>query len=140
MRVPLCDRRQPLALNLTPMIDVVFQLIIFFLLSTHFVQQEAQQELALPTAATGHEAPAESPPRVTINLLPDGQILMGSSEAQPNEIASRLAYERERTSRDLEVRIRADRSLPYGAVEPVLLACAEAGIWNVTFAVYKKEP
>jgi biopolymer transport protein ExbD len=140
MRAPRTSRRQPIGVNMTPMIDVVFLLIVFFLLSTHFVQQESHLELNLPTAATGHEPSADSPPRVTINILPDGQILLGSSEARPDEIAHRLQYEREHTSGDLEVRIRADRTLPYGAVEPILLACAQAGIWNVTFAVHQKEP
>ena len=140
MRVPLTSNRQSVGLNLTPMIDVVFLLIVFFLLSTHLVQQESHMELNLPTAASGHEPPAESPPRVTVNLLPDGQIMLGNTEAPLDEVARRLQFERERTSGDLEVRIRADRTLPYGAVEPILLACAEAGVWNVTFAVHEKEP
>ena len=40
---------------------------------------------------------------------------------------------------DLEVRIRSDRTVPYARVEPVMLSCAKAGIWNVTFAVYRPE-
>ena len=40
---------------------------------------------------------------------------------------------------DQEVRIRSDRSVPYRFVEPVMIACARAGAWNVTFAVIRKE-
>ncbi len=139
MRLPLRINRQPIGLNMTPLIDVVFLLIVFFLVSSNLARQETQMELDLPTAASGDEAMAEGRPRVSVNVLADGRILLGNIEAQPEEIAERLAFERNRSGDDLEVRIRSDRSVPYGSVEPVLLACADAGIWNVTFAVFKKE-
>jgi hypothetical protein len=40
---------------------------------------------------------------------------------------------------DLEVRIRSDRSVEYSRIEPILLACVRAGIWNVSFAVLRRE-
>lgn len=126
-------------MNMTPLIDVVFLLIIFFLVSSHLARQETQLELNLPSAVSSHEAAAESRPRVSVNVLADGRILLGSAESDPAEITERLRFERDRSGDDMEVRIRSDRTVPYGNVEPVLLACAEAGIWNVTFAVYKKQ-
>lgn len=137
MRVPQ-RQRQATGLNMTPMIDVVFQLIIFFLLSNHLAQQETHLELNLPAAASGKEVDDNTVPRVTINVLADGSILLGNHETPASELTSRLKFELDKSSSDLEVRIRADRSVPYQAVEPILLACADAGIWNVTFAVYKK--
>ncbi|MCI0492042.1 MAG: biopolymer transporter ExbD [Planctomycetes bacterium] len=137
MRVPHRPL-QTLGLNMTPMIDVVFQLIIFFLLSNHLAQQESHLVLDLPAALSGREAEINSAPRVTISVLADGQILLGTRPTPVEELASRLEFERKRAGKDLEVRIRADRSVPYQAVEPILLACADAGVWNVTFAVYKK--
>ena len=139
MRVPLRSRRDSVALNLTPLIDVVFLLIIFFLVSSHLASQETQLDLDLPSAASGHEATVESRPRVSINVFADGRVLLGSTATPRDEIATRLAFERTRSGDDLEVRIRADRGVPYGAVEPLLLACADAGVWNVTFAVFKKD-
>jgi biopolymer transport protein ExbD len=139
MRVPLRSRGQSVGLNMTPLIDVVFLLIIFFLVSSHLAQQETQLELPLPSAASGREATVEGRPRVSINLLADGRVLLGSEPAPPAALARRLAFERQREGNDLEVRIRADRSVPYGAVEPILLACSDAQIWNVTFAVLSKE-
>lgn len=139
MRVPLRNRREPIQLNMTPLIDVVFLLIIFFLVSSHLARQETQLELDLPTAASGREAAVESRPRLSVNVLPDGRIMLGSTETLPGDIARRLQYERNQTGDDLEVRIRADRSVPYGIVEPILTACAESGIWNVNFAVFNRE-
>jgi biopolymer transport protein ExbD len=136
MRLP---QRRPVAarINMTPMIDVTFQLIIFFLLSSRLAQQEAI-ELELPAAASGNQAVDDQPPRLTVNVSPDGQVMFGSTRTPPEEMTGRLRIERERLGRDLEIRIRADRSVPYGTIEPILLACAEADIWNVTFAVSEK--
>jgi biopolymer transport protein ExbD len=123
---------------MTPMIDVTFQLIIFFLLSSHLAQQETQLELDLPSAASSRQATGDQRPRLSVNVRSDGSVMLGSTPTRPAEIARRLRIERDRLGGDLEVRIRADRTAPYSAVEPVLLACADARIWNVTFAVFKK--
>jgi biopolymer transport protein ExbD len=139
MRLPARQHSTFSQINMTPMIDVTFQLIIFFLLSSHLAQQENQLELDLPTAASGEQSAANDRPRLVVNVSPDGAVALGSTPTMPGEMSGRLKIERERLGDDLEVRIRADRSVPYSAVEPILLACAEAGIWNVTFAVVRKD-
>jgi biopolymer transport protein ExbD len=124
---------------MTPMIDVTFQLIIFFLLSSRLAQQETQMELDLPAAASGREAVEDGRPRLTVNVSADGRVMLGSTETPREEMAGRLRIERDRLGSDLEIRVRADRSVPYRMVTPILLACSEAGIWNVTFAVVEKD-
>jgi len=131
--------RKPISMNMTPMIDVVFLLIIFFLVSSHLAQQETQLELDLPTATTGTEANNTQNQRITINLTSDGQVLLGADVAEPNQLTSRLTHEREKSTTPLEVRIRADHSIDFGNVKPVLVACAKAGVWDVTFAVTEAE-
>jgi biopolymer transport protein ExbD len=56
-----------------------------------------------------------------------------------DELAARLRERLAVHGGDLEVRIRSDRSVAYANVEPILLACARAGIWNVSFAVFRRE-
>jgi biopolymer transport protein ExbD len=138
MRLPPRRSLASAYINMTPMIDVTFQLIIFFLLSSRLAQQETQMELDLPAAASGREAVDDDRPRLTVNVSADGRVMLSSTETPPEEMARRLRIERERLGGDLEVRVRADRSVPYRLVAPILLACAEAGIWNVTFAVVEK--
>ena len=138
MRMPRFGRGRSVEFNVTPLIDVVFLLIVFFLVSSHLAQQETQIELDLPSAASGQEPDIEPVPRVTINVLGDGQILLGSDAVTADAISRRLQVERQETSDDLEVRIRADRDLAYSHIEPLLLACAEARVWNVSFAVVEK--
>jgi biopolymer transport protein ExbD len=138
MRLPSRRGLGSAHINMTPMIDVTFQLIIFFLLSSRLAQQETQMELKLPAAASGRQAVDDERPRLTVNVSADGRVMLGSTATPPEEMAGRLRVEHQRLGGDLEVRIRADRSVPYSTVGPILLACAEADIWNVTFAVFKK--
>jgi len=123
---------------MTPMIDVVFQLIIFFLVSSHLAQQEVHLDLPLPLADSGQPALDDQTPRVTVNVTGDGRLLVRGRAVEPVELRARLERERAAAGADLEVRIRSDRQVAYRKVEPVLRAAAQAQIWNVTFAVYRR--
>jgi biopolymer transport protein ExbD len=142
MRAPSHPGRGSVGFNMTPMIDVVFLLIIFFLVSSHLARQEVQMELDLPEAGTGERPAEDDTRRVIVNVLPQaepgGQLMVGGRAMQPDELASLIAFEAEQTEGPLEVRIRTDRRAPYRLVEPIMLACADAGVWRVTFAVIEK--
>ena len=125
-------------MNMTPMIDVVFLLIIFFLVSSHLAKQEAQMELPLPTADSG-QTPADESVRVTVNVLADGSVRLAGRETPVDRLRERLAQKRDEEGDALEVRIRTDQNLPYRLFEPVMVACAEANIWNVTIAVHRRQ-
>jgi biopolymer transport protein ExbD len=138
MKIPRRDTHGSVGFDMTPMIDIVFQLIIFFLLTGHLVKQETQMQLALPEAASGEEQELDDDtPRLTVNVQPDGQVSLGSGVVTNNELIGRLAEKRAAVGDSLEVRIRSDRSVPYRVVEPIMLACTKVGIWKVTFAVLR---
>jgi len=135
MRVPSNLRRGRFGFNMTPMIDVVFLLIIFFLVSSHLARQESQMPLPLPTAQTGNRAGDDESPRVVVNVDGSGKITVFGRTVDATQLTEVLAMSAEKSGKSLQVRIRCDRRVPYASVEPVLLASARTGIWNVTFAV-----
>ena len=143
MRVPTNLSRAGLGFNMTPMIDVVFLLIIFFLVSSHLAQQEIQLELDLPDAASGQRPKEDEIRRVVINVLPEQRagkrIMVGGRLVAEEELPQLIDHESRRARREvrgqLEVRIRSDRKVPYRVVEPLMVACARSGVWKVTFAV-----
>ena len=139
MRLPNFARRASIGFNMTPMIDVVFLLIIFFLVSSHLAKQEAQMDLPLPVAHSGSTPDDMESRRVTVNVLEDGHLLLAGRPIRPDQLQQRLQDAAGAGGADLEVRIRSDRYVAYGSVVPILIACARAGIWNVTFAVYRPE-
>ncbi len=140
MRAAVLNReRAPVGINLTPMIDVSFLLIIFFIVSSHLAQQEVQQAIDLPRADSGHPLADPQRQRVIVNVDAHGELTVGGQSLSTDELQQRLAAERARVGDDLEVRIRSARDVPYSRVEPILLACSRANIWKVTFAVFRNE-
>lgn len=135
MRIPFRRLETGVGFNMTPMIDVVFQLIIFFLLSSHLARQETQLPLPLPAAGSAQAAADVERPRLTINVLADGTLLVANRPIDRTELDRLLADRQRQHGEALEVRIRGDRSVAYRHVEAVMLACTRAGIWNVAYAV-----
>jgi biopolymer transport protein ExbD len=139
MKVPHSQRSGEAGINMTPMIDVVFQLIIFFLVSSHLAKQEVQLKLPLPEAASGQLDTHPDIPRLTVNVLADGTLLLAGRSVVASELQERLRERLSELGADVEVRIRGHRDVAYQHVEPLLVACAKSGIWNVSFAVYDDE-
>jgi biopolymer transport protein ExbD len=138
MKRPTQSRSRNLGFNMTPMIDITFLLVIFFLVASHWSRQEVSIEMNLPTAHSGREPIEDETPRVTVNILPDGKMLLGSQSVEGEELAARLRVENAKHDGRLEVRLRADRNTPFAQVEPVLKTCADAGISNANFSVTRK--
>jgi biopolymer transport protein ExbD len=138
MRTPKYQQRGSLEFNMTPMIDVTFQLIIFFLVSNRMAQQETQVEVALPTAASGVEQLDDATRKLTVTVTHEGDWLVGGRRVDETGLAEHLLSEHEKAEQ-VEVRIRCDRSVDYGRVKPILRACLKADVWKVTFAVIPPE-
>ena len=110
------------------MIDVVFQLIIFF---SAFQPPGQAREAVAAAAARGGERQAEAAddrPRLTVNVLADGTLLVANHPIAARRSGSACSRERRAAhGEELEVRIRGDRSVLYSRVEPVLLAACRPG-------------
>ncbi len=125
---------------MTPMIDVVFLLIIFFLVSSHLARQETQLELALPTAKSGEDDLDQETPRVTINVKPDGTMWLAGRIVRREELTQKLrAVAKEKQNANVKVRIRGSKQAAYASIEPIMIACTKSGIWQVDYAVYGEE-
>lgn len=118
---------------MTPMIDVVFLLIIFFLVSSHLARREIRVPLELPAVSTA--AADASQPAITISILSDGTWWIGGREASPRSLVEALQQPHKAQDDDVMVRIRADAAVPYERVVPVLSAAAQQGYSDVAIAV-----
>jgi len=138
VRIPSHLRSGETSFNMTPMIDVVFLLIIFFLVSSHLVKQENRMNLNLSRARAGREAVDDKSPRIVINVRADGTTWITGSQIASQDIAPRLRREKKRLGDAMKVRIRGDRAVPYRFIEPILVQCTKAGIWDFNVAVVRK--
>jgi biopolymer transport protein ExbD len=117
---------------LTPMIDVVFLLLCFFVTSQIFAQWETEIDVALPTAATGG-MPQRLPGEVIINVRADGTAVVNGQnldDAQLRSMMDRLVQ----LFPGQPVLLRADKATAYEHVVRVLDTCRQADIWNISFA------
>ncbi|MEX0718944.1 MAG: biopolymer transporter ExbD [Planctomycetaceae bacterium] len=134
MRLPSRAREHGLAFNITPLIDIVFLLIIFFLAASHFARSESAEGVELPTATKGLDDDEPNARRLIVTITADHRLLVQSKETTMPEIEHLLIAGRANEG-PFEVRIRTDREVPYHVIEPLLLACAKNGIADVKFAV-----
>ena len=123
---------------MTPMIDIVFLLIIFFLVSSHLSRQETRRPVTLSLATAG-VLPASDAAPLTLTIEKSGEVFFAGENITTPDFRERLTRHlqtRERSSApELKVRLRIDRSVPYGDVELILKELARQGIADVAIVV-----
>ena len=117
---------------LTPMIDVVFLLLCFFVTSQIFAQWETEIDIALPTAATGG-MPQRLPGEVIINVVADGTAVVNGQSLGDRELRA-MMDRLVQLFPGQPVLLRADKATAYEHVVRVLDTCRQADIWNISFA------
>lgn len=120
-------------LNLTPMIDIMFLLIIFFMVGTKFAEWEHKLALKVPEVKET-EALAPAPEKRVINVYRDGRIALDSDFVTLDELTTRLNSAR-REYHGLGVVVRGDAEGTFQHVATVLGTCREAGITDMGISV-----
>ena len=118
-------------LNVTPLIDIVMVLIIFFLLVGQLAM-DRQGDVELPESVSGEPATPESAP-ISVAVESDGRLVIDGRTTQPDKLGTVLRVMAGQKPGS-PVQIRADRSAAYGSVRSVLDACRDAGIATVELA------
>lgn len=113
-------------LDFVPMVDVLFNLLIFFLLATSIHQTEREMRIALPQAVAA--GPISAALReIVVNVDASGQITTGGRAVDDAELASLIRAAVERNP-EQKVSIRGDRTTAYANVARVLDICKAAGV------------
>jgi len=136
--MPLKIARDELpALNLTPMIDVVLLLVIFFMVGSEFVDLESTLDLQVPTVA--HAGAMTAPPqRRIVSVDQAGQIFLDGKPTTEAELRTALAAARSEYPK-LSVLVRGDGRGTFQRVADALSVCKSAGISNLGVSVRATE-
>ena len=128
------SKEQDIEINLTSLIDVVFLLLIFFMISTTF-ERQASLKIDLPEASAEAE-PQETPERLELVIDPEGRIYLNDSQLVDSTVATiRAALEQTAgESRDLPIVIRADAQTPHHYVVPVMDVSGQLGFTRLSIA------
>ncbi len=136
------SRQKLLEGDLTPMIDMAFQLIAFFMLLINFSEIEKTEEVNLPDSviAKPPEVPPEFP--ILLNLDDDGTCSLGAEKVDNlDTLGVLLSHEISMASRQsvgkgqINVIIRADRDAPTGEVRKLMKRCQESGLETFSLRV-----
>ena len=117
--------------DLTPLVDVVFLLLIFFMVSTVFVDFKRQMDISLPPSKSSVPSKIKEP--VKVELTVDKQIFLNGEKVTLEEFESALS--KIALSKTSAAVIRADKNLPYGNVIKIMGILQSAKILDIGVAV-----
>lgn len=122
-------------IEIIPMIDTIFFLLVFFMISTLSMTRFRGVQVNLPKAASGSQAPAES---VTVTLTKDGQLFLNKEEVGRESLLQSLRQHLEKNP-ELLVIINADDGVQHGKVVEIMDEARQAGVAKLSIAVKPKE-
>ena len=120
-------------LNMTPMIDILFLLIIFFMVGTKFTEIERKIGLDVPEVSDT-ETPETPPQHKVINVYRDGSVTLDEEPMDLDQLERQLTSLRQQTS-TLSVIIRGDAEGAFQNVASVLSVCRRAGVGDMGISV-----
>ena len=119
------------SLSLTPLIDVVFLLLVFFLVATRFAQEDRELEVQLPTASEARPM-TEEPKELFVNIDKDGNYFVSGQRLVAMEVEVALRQAVADNPVNQSVVIRADRRVPFDYVVTVMDLCNRTGVRDYT--------
>lgn len=117
------NRKVP-ELNIIPMIDIMFFLLVFFMLSTMYMIDLKTIPVKLPQAAN---ASADTTTTFAVTLKSDGSIYLGDKETDMQSLLMQAALEQKNNS-NFAIVIRAEKDIEYGSVIELVDKLKGAGI------------
>ena len=124
-------------IQLAPMIDVVFLLLIFFIVLWNYARFETEIDISVPAASAG-ENPERTIGEIVVNVNKEGAITIEGIERSEEETLEMFrnivaAYP------DQALILRGDKEASFNHIVKVLNLCKEANIWNISFATSQPE-
>ena len=123
-------------LDMTPMIDVVFQLIIFFVTTVNMADKANETNVRMAMA------PVESvkdPRTVLVDVVEDGTIQVMKTRISEGQLLTILNNARKTSGQSTPVVIRGDLLTKHEAIKRVMDICGKAGLWKIRFAALKEQ-
>ena len=132
MPLKISDPEEP-TLNLTPMIDVILTLVIFFMVATKFTDEEKAMGVKVPSVSSQESVTSAAQPKI-VNVFADGRILLGTQPVSLDDLTQQLVAARGQYHK-VSVVVRGDRNTTHGRMTEVYDACRRAGISEVAISV-----
>ena len=130
MRLNKKEAGEDIEMDMSPMIDMVFLLLIFFIVASQIIDEKPK--VMVPEAAAAKK-PVEMEDRLMVTITKDDEFFFRLQSVEFEELAIKIQQEFE-ANPDLRILIRADADTKYKTNERVMMACAEVGAVDIIFA------
>jgi biopolymer transport protein ExbD len=124
--------------QMAPMIDIVFQLMIFFMCASHLHVTLEAPKIYMPVAAHASVPTELTPDRRNITVKVDGTVLLNAQPITLSQLRTAVAKAQKEIP-TLKIFLRADARVEHKKVREVMAACAEGGAADIIFAAYQAE-
>ncbi|HBM78269.1 MAG: biopolymer transporter ExbD [Roseibacillus sp.] len=119
-------------IQLAPMIDIVFLLLIFFLVTWQFSRSEQDSKVKVPTSSQGKDE-TRAISEINVNIRQSGELVINGEVLTEKQLLTKLRAIVE-VYQNQPVRLRGDGEITYQTLMGVIDICQQAGIWNISFA------
>jgi biopolymer transport protein ExbD len=126
-------------LDMTPMIDVVFQLIIFFITTVDMESKALDTKVRMAMSPNGPVEDVKDPRTVVVDVDSDGAISIMKTRLSEGQLLNILNKARNSSGQSTPVVIRGDLAAKHEQVKRVMDICGKAGLWKIRFAALKEK-
>ncbi len=132
-------KNEDAALDMTPMIDVVFQLIIFFVVTLK-MSDDKDETIKLEDGKHGIVLTQEElpPSQLTIDVARNGRVSLSNITLTDSMLAAKIKERKARYGSEFPCMIRADYRTKHRDVARVMNICAACGVWKLSFVAVQE--
>lgn len=131
---------EPTPMQLAPLVNVLFLLVIFFAVTFQYAKEEQVMDVSVPAADSGKENESRTVGEIIINIKKDGEVVVNGQTYTTDELLAKLKNIIVMAgTNEQAVIIRGDKATDWEYGIRVMDACQKAGIYNIAFAVKKPE-
>ena len=139
MKFKQINSEEEIGFQVASMIDIVFLLLIFFIVASQLQDLELEKQVSLPIADSAQTKKSEGVQEILINVLSNGVVKVSGSELPMNKLAEELRKVASSSDKsEKKILIRGDKNAHYGRMMRIMRSCAQAGLWNVSFAAFQE--
>jgi biopolymer transport protein ExbD len=126
-------------INMTPMIDIVFQMIIFFVLTIDMDKKQFDDRIKLAMAPHGKAVEQKDPRTVIVDVNERGTISIAFAVMSPEVFRKVMRNAVARYGQTVPVVIRGDRETRHKDIRRVMDICSSVGLWKIKFGAIKEK-
>jgi len=133
-RLERTEQPKPMGeINMTPLIDVMLVLLVIFMIAAPLMTSSLRLDLPRSEAAS----PSDTPKFIAVSIAPDGTLYLGEEKLDAKTFQQRVTA-LAKSNAELEVQLRADKTVPYGTVAELIGWVQGAGLSRIAFVAEAK--